>query len=208
VYHHRVNSTRPVGVGAFVLAGGKSTRMGSDKALLKLGGETLLARALKQASKVTHEVRIVGDAKKFVGFGPVIEDIYPERGPLGGIHAALRSSPAELNLMLAVDLPFVELRFLRYLIAQAQESGAVVTVARAGGGWQPLCAVYRRAFAGIAEQALRGGRNKIDALFAEVAMRVVTDPELISAGFSPEMFRNLNTPQDWERARESFLSNG
>lgn len=208
VYDHDVNGTTTFfAVAAFILAGGQSTRMGSDKALLKVGGETLLSRALKLASTVTQDLRIVGDKQNFGTYGPVIEDVYRDRGPLGGIHAALRSSPAELSLMLAVDLPFVEPQFLEYLISQAQDSGAVVTVPRAGGRWQPLCAVYRRAFLEVAEPALREGENKIDALFAGVQTRVVEEAELIRGGFSAEMFRNLNTPEDLEKAKKHFMRN-
>jgi len=188
-------------VTAFVLAGGKSSRMGSGKAFLSLGGETLLQRALNVASKVAGEVRIVGDANKFASFGPVVEDVYHRRGPLGGIHTALASSTTDLNLVLAVDLPFVTQEFLQYLIAQARESGAVVTVARVGGGWQPLCAVYRCEFATLAEVALREGKNKIDVLFAKVTNRVIEEDELVGAGFSLELFRNVNTPEDLESAR-------
>jgi len=182
--------------------------MGSDKAFLELGGEILVSRALKLASSVTPDLRIVGDAKKYAAFGPVIEDVYRDRGPMGGIHAALRVSIAELNLMLAVDLPFVEPRFLQYLISQAQESGAVVAVPHAGGRWQPLCAVYRRAFLEVVEPALRAGKNKIDALFPSVETRVVDEAELIRGGFSAEMFRNLNTPEDLESAKGHFMPNG
>ena len=181
----------------FVLAGGKSSRMGSDKALLELGGETVLARALRIVREVTPEVRIVGSKAKFGEFGPVIEDIYPETGPLGGIHAALRSSRAELNLMLAVDLPFMRAEFLGWLCKMASRNDAVVTVPRAGGRLQPLCAVYRREFAGAAEVALQQGRNKIDPLFGEVKTEIVDVPK----DFSPEMFSNLNTPEEWEKAR-------
>jgi len=208
VYDHHVNDTTAPSVAAFIQAGGKSTRMGSDKAFLELGGEILVSRALKLASSVTQDLRIVGDAKKFAAFGPVVEDVYRDRGPMGGIHAALRVSMAELNLMLAVDLPFVEPRFLQYLISQAQESGAVVTVPHAGGRWQPLCAVYRRAFLEVVEPALRAGKNKIDALFPSVETRVVDEAELIRVRFSAEMFRNLNTPEDLESAKGHFMPNG
>ena len=94
-------------VTAFILAGGKSTRMGTDKAFVEYDGRTLLARALDLARSVTPDVRIVGSAEKFAPFAPVVEDIFCDCGPLGGIHAALRSSPTELNVMLAVDTPFV-----------------------------------------------------------------------------------------------------
>jgi molybdenum cofactor guanylyltransferase len=182
---------------AFVLAGGKSTRMGADKAFLRVGEETLLARALKLVRTLTEDVRIVGDPKKFADFAPiVIEDVYRDRGPLGGIHAALSATASELNLMVAVDMPFLQPQFLLYLVAEARKSGALVTVPQAAGGLQPLCAVYRREFGSLAEESLRDGKNKIDPLFAQVRTSVIGEDELIRAGFSPDMFRNLNTPQD------------
>ena len=180
--------------------------MGRDKAFLPWAGGTLLSHVLQTAGAVAGEVRIVGDTAKFCSFGQVVEDLYRERGPLGGIHAALLQSATELNLMLAVDLPFLEPKFLDYLLAQSRESDAVVCVPRAGGRWQPLCAVYRQAFANTAEQALREGKNKVDALFTQVKTRVIEEDELARAGFSGEMFRNLNTPEDLKQARSETRS--
>jgi molybdopterin-guanine dinucleotide biosynthesis protein A len=196
-----MNSGAKNPITGFVLAGGESTRMGSDKAFLQVGGETLLARAMRLAGAVSVEVRIVGSASTFGSYGTVVEDIFPRRGPLGGIHAALNGSATDLNLILAVDLPFVEVRFLENLVSRAQTCDATVTVPRAGGGWQPLCAVYRKAFAEVAEAALRQGKNKIDALFASVKTEIIEEDELTRVGFSPAMFRNLNTPEDWKHAQ-------
>jgi molybdopterin-guanine dinucleotide biosynthesis protein A len=188
-------------VTAFILAGGKSTRMGADKAFVEYGGRTLLARALDLARSVTPEVRIVGSAEKFALFAPVVEDVFCDCGPLGGIHAALRASQTELNVMLAVDMPFVSWTFLQYLISQAGKAPeAAVVVPRGNGNWQPLCAVYRREFAGAAEDALRAGRNRIDPLFNVVRTRVVAEEELAGVGFSPALFRNLNTPEEVSKA--------
>lgn len=184
----------------FILAGGKSSRMGRDKAFLSFAGETLLARSLKLARAVSDHVSIVGNAEKFVAFAPVIEDIYRDCGPLGGIHAALSSRAAELNLILAVDLPFLDSNFLEYLIAEARKCDAIVTVPQISGRFQPLCAIYRREFSALAEEALRSHRNKIDLLFAKIKPRVIHEDELTRAGFPPEMFRNLNTPEDLEEA--------
>lgn len=188
------------GVSAFVLAGGKSSRMGADKAFVELGGRRLLNRALELAGAVTSDVRIVGSAEKFARFGRVVEDEFPDCGPLGGIHAALRASRTELNFILAVDLPFVEVGLLTYLVNEAHAGRAVVTVPHAGGGWQPLCAVYRREFAAVAETALRQNRNKIDPLYGMVEVREVNESELQKRGFSLNMFRNLNTPQEVREA--------
>jgi molybdopterin-guanine dinucleotide biosynthesis protein A len=187
-------------VAALILAGGKSTRMGADKAFAMLDGRTLLERALELARSVTADVRIVGSAEKFAAFGPVVEDVFRECGPLGGIHAGLRSSSAELNLVLAVDVPFASAELLRFLIGRAWESAALAIVPRVGG-WQPLCAVYRREFATVAESALQEGRYKIDVLFAAVRTEEIEERELEAAGFSAEAFRNLNTPEELARAR-------
>ena len=175
--------------------------MGSDKAFLELGGRTLLARTLDLAASIGSPVKIVGEPTKFAHFGSVVQDIYQEHGPLGGIQAALATTSTELNLILAVDLPFLRPEFLRYLISRARESSATVTVPRALGGLQPLCAVYRKGFLEPADRSLRAEKNKIDALFAEVETRAIDQNELRNAGFGEEMFRNVNTPDDWEKAQ-------
>ena len=188
-------------VTAFVLAGGQSTRMGREKAMLELGGSTLLERALQLALTVAAEAMVVGSRGEFERYGRLLEDVYPGQGPLGGIHAALWASPTDLNLILAVDTPFLEARFLEFLVAQARESGAVVTLPRTADGFHPLAAVYRRSFRETAEQALAEGRNKIDALFAQVETRVLEEEELRRFAFAPAIFENLNTPEELERAR-------
>lgn len=192
------------GVAGFVLAGGKSTRMGTDKAFIELKGRTLLEHTLASMRSVTPDIRIVGAREKFAPFALVVEDIFQECGPLGGIHAALRGSPAELNIMLAVDMPFVSEIFLHYLISEARTATeATVIVPRSEGRRQPLCAVYRPQFADTAEQALLAGRNRIDSLFDAVETRVIDEEELARAGFSTTIFRNLNTPEQLQEQRRA-----
>jgi molybdenum cofactor guanylyltransferase len=200
----------------FVLAGGKSSRMGAgtgtakDKVFLEFGGQTLLDRALSMVGTVCDRVAIVGDPAKFANYESpkyesVVADIFPGCGPLAGIHAALVHSSAELNLMLAVDMPFVSRELLAFLAAAAEESGAAVTVPRSGKRLQPLCAVYRRDFSPVAEQALRAGKYKIDAAFVGLSVRVIEESELAAAGFSDQSFFNVNTPDD-RLAAEGRLS--
>ncbi|HEX7896045.1 MAG TPA: molybdenum cofactor guanylyltransferase [Terriglobales bacterium] len=193
-----------ISVSAYVLAGGKSSRMGQDKAFLVLGGCTLLERALGSARTVAENVAIVGDPAKFAAYGQVIEDVYRERGPLGGIHAALSNTSTEWNLILGVDLPFVNADFLCFLISAAKSCDAVVIVPSTVGGYEPLCAVYRKEFAAVAESALKSGRNKIDALYASVSLRTVNADEIAAHGFRVDMFRNLNAPADWDLAKTEF----
>jgi molybdopterin-guanine dinucleotide biosynthesis protein A len=185
----------------FILAGGKSSRMREDKAFLEFEGQTLLERAFTVVGKVSEGVAIVGDPAKFREYGKVLADVFPGCGPLGGIHAALVNATAELNLMIAVDMPFVSRELLAFLFAEAEKNDAVVIVPCIGKGLQPLCAVYRRDFAMAAESALRAGNYKIDAAFSTVSVRVIEETELVAAGFSEQSFFNLNTPQD-RRAAE------
>ncbi|MFZ1007562.1 MAG: molybdenum cofactor guanylyltransferase [Candidatus Sulfotelmatobacter sp.] len=193
----------PGDVTAFILAGGKSSRMGADKAFLEFDGRTLLERTLELARSVTGDVRIVGAREKFTPFAPVVEDVFTGQGPLGGIHSALRSSTSDLNLMLAVDAPFVSCALLQYLIREAHHAPeAIVVVPCCNAHRQPLCAIYRREFADAAERALIAGKNRIDVLFDVVKSRVIEEEELERAGFSATLFCNLNTPEDLEEKRK------
>jgi molybdenum cofactor guanylyltransferase len=211
LFHMARNQASRMG---FLLAGGRSSRMGlnTDKAFLDFGGQTLLERALTVMGAVCEGVTIIGEPAKFAQYEsakhrPVVPDIFPGCGPLAGIHAALAHSSAELNLMLAVDMPFVSSGLLAFIFLVAEDRGndAVITVPRCGKGLQPLCAVYRREFSAVAEQALRAGKYKVDAAFSAVSVRVVEESELAAAGFPEQSFFNVNTPQD-RKAAEGLLS--
>jgi molybdopterin-guanine dinucleotide biosynthesis protein A len=187
---------------AFVLAGGKSSRMGEEKAFLQFKGQLLLERALHTLRSLTPEVMIVGERAKFGKFGPVVEDVFHARGPLGGIHAALTASATDLNVILAVDLPFVEARLLKFLLKRAQTTDAVVVLPRAAARLQPLCSVFRKEMQPIAERALLRRENKIDSLFTEAKTLVVEEDEFERRGFSISMFENLNTRAEYEQAKK------
>ncbi len=188
-------------VSAFILTGGKSERMGRDKALLRLpSGITLLEHAVGVASTVAGQVGIVGPRQRYSTYawaGEIVEDIFPDRGPLGGIHAALSASQTDWNVLLAVDLPQVSADLLRWMLKMAREGGKEITVASVEGGLHPLCGVYRKSFKGRTEQGLREGRNKVAANFDPASLRVLSEAEVCAAGFSPEMFINVNTPEEF-----------
>lgn len=181
---------------AFILAGGKSSRMGADKAFLEFGGRTLLDRALAVTVAVCDRLTIVGDPAKFANYGAVVADVFSGCGPLAGIHAALAQSTAELNLIVAVDMPFVSAELVAFLFTAAEKDNAIVTVPRTGKGLQPLCAVYQREFAEVAERALQAGKYKIDGTFSSVSTHVIDERTLEAAGFSERNFFNVNTPEE------------
>ncbi len=188
----------------FVLAGGKSTRMGQDKAAVTLNGRTLLEHALAALRGVCSDVSILGRHDLYGPLAPVYEDIFPGCGPLGGIHAALSNSQMQFNLIIAVDTPFLVPEFLSYLAEKAIASAAVVTTPEIDDYTQPLCTVYSLDFLPIAEQALRLGNYKIVPLFPPERTLVIKQAELRRFAFAADMFENLNTLEDLARARRRF----
>ncbi len=183
-------------VAGFVLAGGKSSRMGQDKALIDFNGKPLLSHAVETVRAVCHKSFVVGNPDKYSSYGPTVEDIYKDQGPLGGIHAALTFSAAELNLFIAVDMPHITPELLRFLIIQARASLAMVCIPEIDGRLQPLCAIYRREFLPLAEAALKAQENKIGRLLTPARTYVVKEDILTGAEFSANMFTNLNSPRD------------
>lgn len=184
-------------ISAFVLAGGRSSRMGSNKALLPIGNETLLQRALRTAIHALGNACIVGARSVYDRFGEVVEDVYTGCGPLGGIHAALRATTTDLNLMLSVDMPLMTPQFLRWLGARARKANALIVIPNATGGPQPLCAIYRKDVLETAEQALKRGDYKIGSMFSKVPTLLIQESELSADGFSPDIFQNINTQEDY-----------
>jgi molybdopterin-guanine dinucleotide biosynthesis protein A len=172
--------------------------MGFDKALLSFRSQTLLARALEMVAAVAGKVFIVGPRERYALYGDVVEDVYAGCGPLSGIHAALYATETDLNLILSVDMPLMTTEFLGWLLEQARSASELILVPDALGGQQPLCAVYRRPLLAVAEQALKSGDYKIGHLFPLVPTRYIPEAEICEAGFSPEIFRNVNTAEEYE----------
>jgi molybdenum cofactor guanylyltransferase len=176
--------------------------MGSDKALLSFSGRTLLDRALQTAGAVAARIVIVGPREKYSAFGEVVEDVYADCGPVAGIHAALGATHTDLNLILSVDMPLMSSKFLAWLLERANATPELVVVPDALGGLQPLCAVYRRGVRAAAEQALQKGDYKVGYLFTVVPTRRITLREITAAGFSADVFRNVNTSEEFEELLE------
>jgi molybdopterin-guanine dinucleotide biosynthesis protein A len=176
----------------WVLAGGRSVRMGSDKAAIGLAGVPLLERMLRKLRQLNLKARIAGMREPVEGVAAeVVSDVHPDCGPLSGMETALSRSETPLVMMLGVDLPLVEIGFLQWMLERAQVSGAVATIPRVLGQPQPLCAVYRRELlAGIA-RALHAGDFK-----------TMTAVESAAAGGSLDLFdvERAATAGAWDSA--------
>ena len=182
--------------------------MGADKALLSLGAENLLQRALRIVAAVCPEPIIVGDPNRYGAFGEVIDDLVPGCGPLGGIHAALNASGSDRNLILSVDMPSMTPEFLRWLVEESARSEALVTVPQPAGRSQPLCAVYRRGMLPVIDKAIAAGEYKVDRTFSLVPTRYLSDGEIRAAGFSRDIFANVNTPEEFGAIKRQIAENG
>lgn len=183
------------------MAGGRSSRLGRDKALLVLDNETLLSRALRTLTAVTAEQMVVGPAERQqqVSAVRVVPDIVPGSGPLGGIYSALQAAAYEYVLVVACDMPFLNPLLLTYLLTQAP--GWDVVLPRVDGHGEQLHAVYARSCLDAITRQLQTGDFKIDRFFARVRVRSVEADEL--QRYDPELrsFWNVNTPEDWEQAQ-------
>ena len=188
----------------FVLAGGQSARMGRDKALLRLGGQTLLERALASAHRIAPRVAILGSREKYAAPGErIIEDEFPGCGPLAGIHAALGTGETDLNVILSVDMPFVPLKFSTYLLERARSRPtALVTVPRIGGIVQGTCIACRRSFRIVCENQLKLGLCKVEDSIRLANPQYIEEQEIRARGIGPDVFRNLNTPEDVAEAQQ------
>jgi molybdenum cofactor guanylyltransferase len=173
----------------YVLAGGRSSRMGRDKALLPFRGQTLADAVACAVEQAVGSVVLVGRGD--FGCWRAIPDLYPGEGPLGGILTALADTAAEWNMIVACDMPELTAPFLLGLLeaAEASEADALVP-AGPSGRLEPLCAVYHRRARTPLEAAFRGGVRKITAALESV--RAVRFPV---AEIRP--LQNVNTPEDW-----------
>jgi molybdenum cofactor guanylyltransferase len=182
----------------FVVAGGRSERMGRDKALLPWGESTLLAHAVNRLRAVCGEVRILcGPEPRYVEHGvPVLTDALGPMGPLGGVYSGLQALDRSLSvgLFLAVDLPDVPTAFLSFLLDVVQGWDAAVPVHAAGE--EPLCAAYAASCLDPIRHRIEAGDLKMTSFWPDVRVRRVGEDEIRRFGDPLQIFRNVNTPAD------------
>ncbi len=188
------------GIEGFVLVGGKSLRMGRSKALLELNGRPLAVRAADLLRPYVSATTFVGSPEQSILAGiTMLTDLFPERGPLGGICTALEKSHCDWNLFLACDMPFVEGSFLRFLAERALESAADAVVPKTSQSLEPLCAAYhRRCLPAIRRTLETSPAGVVDAL-KQLRAEVVTPAQLAALGFSEEMFVDIDTAAEWDQ---------
>lgn len=185
---------------AIILAGGKNQRMKKNKALLQLGEKKIIERIIDQIRPLVAQVIISTnspDEYSWLGF-PAVADIIPGRGPLSGIHAGLISSPYELNLVVACDMPFVSRELGEMMLRRAEDCDVLVPLI--DGRPQPLFAVYSRTCVKPIEILLLTGNNRCSALYPRVKTRYLEEEEIKTLPDWEAFFFNVNTPEEFDRA--------
>jgi molybdopterin-guanine dinucleotide biosynthesis protein A len=152
-------------VGGYVLAGGKSSRMGRDKALLQLAGKSLALHAVTKLQRVCPDVHVLSANRELAAYAPLVCDLHPECGPIGGIEASFKHSRHEWNLLMPVDMPFFPSSFLSAWIAGnvglSEARGTRVALFTVFGTPQPLFCLLHREVAPFVYSAVERGEHKV-----------------------------------------------
>lgn len=177
---------------AILLAGGKSSRMGRDKAALPFRGTTLLGWQLQKLRGLDIENILLSGSRPEAPGVQVVADEYPARGPLGGLHACLKRAAHPDCLVLSVDVPLVPEQALKALAQAHLSTGADITLLRHGETWEPLIGVYKKDLFRQIEPILQSENTAVRRLLDQVGFETMLWPG------DEALFRNCNTPEDYE----------
>lgn len=193
-----MKATQPRSVAGFVLVGGRSSRMGTDKAMLPFSGTTFAQHLAAKVREVTGNVTLVGAPERYSHLGiPVLADRAAGFGPLGGLWTLLGWTQADWNLVVACDIPLVETGFLTQLTERAEISARRLVVPLTSQGLQPLCAVYHRSLFVEADRAIQHKSLRMIE-FIEKAQAEIWNVAHTGIG------RNVNTPEEWAQMKGSL----
>jgi molybdopterin-guanine dinucleotide biosynthesis protein A len=191
-----------VRVTGVIQAGGKSTRMGGQpKALLELGGRRIIERVLDAIAPVVDDVLVVTNTPELYAFLalPMVADLYPDHGSLGGIFSGLTAATGDAAFTVACDMPFLHRDVARLVVARAGEGDVVVP--RVGQQMETMHAVYGKACLGPIEARLTAGRLKIVGFFDSVRVVEIDEADVARHRAPDVVFMNVNTPEELARAR-------
>lgn len=186
-----------VAITAVMLAGGTSSRMKRNKALLTYRGERFIERIYRTLSEIFPDVILVTNSPEQYPFLPcrIVADIYPGMGSLAGIHAGLAQSGTAYIFVVACDMPDLNERLIRHLASRA--SGVDVVIPESEGGLEPLHTIYGKGCLPAMNQALASGNSRIIDCFYQLKVDVVSRNEIATIDPAFRSFRNINTPEEY-----------
>jgi molybdenum cofactor guanylyltransferase len=179
-----------------ILAGGKSSRLGSDKGLFEFNGKKLIEYPLNVLRKYCSELIISANDSNYEQFGEiVVADEIPDKGPVGGITSCLKKSTGNWNLVLACDMPFINQAFIDYLLENLEGHSGVVPFHH---GWmEPLAAVYHKNLTALFSDALKNNDLSLYQIVQSSNIPLLPVENLLLE--FPQLFSNFNTPSDLEK---------
>lgn len=182
-------------IGAVILAGGRSSRMGTDKALLSFEGESFLMRIISELKNFDEIILSTSDDRQYDDCRlPVVKDIFPRCGPLSGLHAALSSCKSDALFCIPCDLPLFKLSLAEYICSMADDNYDAIVPISKDGHMHPLCAVYKKSAAEIFEKQILLQRYKIIDAYEFMKVRYIP----LDEEKAPEKYLfNVNTPQEY-----------
>jgi molybdopterin-guanine dinucleotide biosynthesis protein A len=184
-----------VSVSAAIMAGGKSTRMGQDKAWIELDGEPLIKRVADVLAEVADEVIVVANDPKYQRLGlRVVPDRYPMGGALGGIATGVGAAAHDTVLVAACDMPFLSADVWRVVLAHAGEADVVIP--KVAGEYETLHALYTKACVPHMVRALAENRLRVTSFFDQVRVLAIEEPDLRAVDPTLRAFTNVNTPEE------------
>lgn len=188
-----------------IQAGGQSSRMGTNKALLLFNGQPLIRRILQRLLPIAQEILITSnqpDDLFFLGY-PVFPDLLPGQGVLGGLYTALFYAQSPAVAIIAVDMPFTSLQLLQWQLDLLTTGNTDVVIPSSHDGLEPFHAIYRRETCIEAvKQAVDVGQKRMISWFPNVNVRVLSENEVRSIDPSGKTFINVNTPEDLAQAEK------
>lgn len=188
----------------FITAGGKNTRMGTDKAWLDLGGQPMIKHIIAALQPVTSGLAIIANNPDYARLGlPVFADEQAGVGPLEAIRTALANTLKSRVVLIGCDLPFVTSNLFKFLLKIPGNYDAVVPLG-ADGRLEPLCAIYSKEAEQVVRELITSGERKVSRLFDQVPTRFVDFDEVRHLAGSHLFFENVNTPEDYSRALETL----
>lgn len=195
--------------GAIILSGGKSSRMGTNKALLKFDEKTNIERIKDELKHVFDDIILVTNDPETYQFLKIktVSDHFPGSGPLAGIHAGLEASDYEENFVIACDMPFVSAELAANLVKALKHHDAVVPVSE--GRQHPLFAAYQKRVSHKAKASIEQGNLRMQHLLGQLDVRFLADEELrLYCERSLELVLfNMNLPEEYEEAKK-WADNG
>jgi molybdopterin-guanine dinucleotide biosynthesis protein A len=184
-----------VSVSAAIMAGGKSVRMGQDKAWIELDGEPLIARVAAVLAQVADEVIVVANDPKYESLGlRVVRDRWPAGGALGGIATGVGAATYDTVLVAACDMPFLSAEVWRILLGHIGEADVVIP--KIGGEYETLHALYSKACVPHMARSIAENRLRVISFFEAVRVLAVEEPELRAVDPTLRAFTNVNTPEE------------